>query len=115
MRRAWSLAGGVADAPADAAGGVDDVEGVVVASDDGVVAVAVDVAASLADPVAVDVLDVVSPAAMAVPATPSATAAITVARRALKRAFMTDSSIGWKRRRAPERVRRCKDPALVMR
>jgi len=118
MRFAWLSAGGVAVALADvpAEVGVADVDGVVVALAGGVVAVAVDALdeGAAADGVAVDdddegVVDVSacanctsrvdaarvawSAAAQAVPATPMATAAITVASRVLIRAFIMDSSI----------------------
>jgi hypothetical protein len=141
IRRAWSLAGGVAVAPADAAGLVvvadDDVDGVV-ALDDGVAlvaalgdVVAADGAAEVADDDE-EVVDVsacancmsrdddarvaLSTVAQAVPATPMAAAASTVASRILKRAFMSNSSVdrmaARKRRMTPDR---CKDPAVVMR
>ena len=120
MRFAWLSAGGVAvalaDVPAEVGVADDDVDGVVVALAGGVVAVAVDVLdeGAAADGVAVDdddegVVDVSacanctsrvdaarvawSAAAQAVPATPMATAAITVASRVLIRAFIMDSSI----------------------
>jgi hypothetical protein len=137
IRRAWSLAGGVAVAPADAAGLVvvadDDVDGVV-ALDDGVAlgdVVAADGVAEVADDDE-EVVDVsacancmsrdddarvaLSTVAQAVPATPMAAAASTVASRILKRAFISNSSVdrmaARKRRMTPDR---CKDPAVVMR
>jgi hypothetical protein len=120
MRLAWLSADGVAVALADVPGEVavaDDVDGVVVALDGGVVAVAVDVldegAAAGGAAVAADddegVVDVSacancmsrvdaarvswSAVAQALPATPMAAAATSVASRVFKRAFIMDSSI----------------------
>lgn len=121
IRLAWPLAGGVAVALADAPGAVavadDVVDGVVVAPGDGVADVAVDVLdeGAAADGVAVaadddeGVVDVsacancmsrvddariaLSAVAQAVPATPMAAAATTVASRVLKRAFIMESSL----------------------
>jgi hypothetical protein len=118
MRLAWLLAGGVAVVFADAPGAVavadDEVDAGVVALDGGVVAVGVDVldegAAADGVAVAADVDGVVvsacascmsrvdarialSAVAQAVPATPMAAAATSVASRVFKRAFIMDSSI----------------------